>query len=709
MSQTIRTLLRHLRGTTDSPGNTTDADLLDRFVRNRAGAAFTALVVRYGPMVLGVCHRPLHDPHDAEDAFQATFLVLARRADTLGRSDSIGTWLYGVACRTAVHARVDRARRRTHERRAMARPPDEPTSAVEWADLRPVLDEEIQRLPEECRVLVVLCYLGGKTYDEAATETGCPKGTVATRLAKARGLLRDRLSGRGLTLPAAILAAMLAESARSVVAAPLLSVTVEAATTSVASAGVINLTERVLTIMSGSKLKTVVTVLVAVGLLAGTGVLAFTHGATPPVSVAKPDDGKPESKDAKPAVPTGLWQTGWLRIQEEGKDGRVLLFKPDGSMRAETVVHKTRRSALSPDGTHMLSVRVTEHGSAVFMTDVARNFEYQFSIGRLPATSPCWSADGKHIAYLGKVGGQWQVHETGGNGGEFRQITDLPNGAGMPSYSPDGQLTYLSYSKDQKADLVVGTGREANTVVAKTTISHYAWSPDGKMIAYGKPGALVFHDVDPGKEYSGKQKEVTFPSIDKRLDGHAARKIGWSPDGRAVVCSITFAGDRRQEGAKVFGDDELFVITPGGLTRSFQPGVSVQHLEWIELPARAAPGVTGLLKTVEGFRKELPPQANIGEMNGFSIKDADGKHVLLSHLNGVTRRLQVKTKGECLVLLTYLNDRDVRIRVVAAQAIEKVVGAYPTGMSLNDMTEIDTDGHREMIRRFVEKIDKLTE
>ena len=115
----------------------------------------------------------------------------------------------------------------------------------------------------------------------------------------------------------------------------------------------------------------------------------------------------------------------------------------------------------------------------------------------------------------------------------------------------------------------------------------------------------------------------------------------------------------------------MFVIPREAKARWFQPGVSVQNVEWIEFPARVAPGVKGLLKTVEGFRKELPPPANMGEMNGFSItKEGDGKHVLMSHLGGIARRLQVKTKMECLVLLTLLNDRDVRIRYIAAEAIE---------------------------------------
>ena len=112
-----------------------------------------------------------------------------------------------------------------------------------------------------------------------------------------------------------------------------------------------------------------------------------------------------------------------------------------------------------------------------------------------------------------------------------------------------------------------------------------------------------------------------------------------------------------------------------------------------------------LMKTMDGYRKEIPPPQTLSEMNGFSLKDIDGKDVLLSHLGGIARRLGVTTKAECLVLLTYLKDPDHKLRFIAADAIENVVHAYPEGMSLSDTQKIDYDGHREMVRRFVEKLE----
>src|SRR5262249_3651131 len=156
-----------------------------RFARLRDEDAFAELVRRHGPLVLGLCRRVLGDWHDAEDAFQATFLVLAKNAASLRWPEALGPWLYGVALRTARKGRARAARRRSCERQAAA---PEAVSAADptGRDLRPLLDEAVGGLPEKYRVPVVLCYLKGRTVAEAARQIGCPRGTVATRLAWAR-------------------------------------------------------------------------------------------------------------------------------------------------------------------------------------------------------------------------------------------------------------------------------------------------------------------------------------------------------------------------------------------------------------------------------------------------------------------------------------------------------------------------------------------
>jgi RNA polymerase sigma factor (sigma-70 family) len=186
-----------------------DAALLERFVVDNDEAAFEVLVQRHGPMVHGVCRRILVDSHEAEDAFQATFLVLARRAGTIRTPGAIGAWLHAVACQVATRARKARSQR---DRVLILTELDigqtNPAESVdaEWRELRPVLDEELGRLPEKYRAPVVLCYLEDRSNAEAAEQLGWPVGTVKGRLARARSLLQNRLARRGVALGAGLLA-----------------------------------------------------------------------------------------------------------------------------------------------------------------------------------------------------------------------------------------------------------------------------------------------------------------------------------------------------------------------------------------------------------------------------------------------------------------------------------------------------------------------
>jgi RNA polymerase sigma factor (sigma-70 family) len=190
-----------------------EGELLERFVAGRDEAAFAALLARHGPMVLGVCRRVLRDEHDVEDAFQATFLVLARRAGAIHDGDLVGHWLYGVAHRVSVRARALSARRHAREPAAdaaIAAAPAPSSADDARRELRAVLDEELARLPDTLRAPLVLCYLDGLTHEEAAQRLRWPVGTVRSRMARARDRLRRRLSRRGLVGDEASLIAALA-------------------------------------------------------------------------------------------------------------------------------------------------------------------------------------------------------------------------------------------------------------------------------------------------------------------------------------------------------------------------------------------------------------------------------------------------------------------------------------------------------------------
>jgi RNA polymerase sigma factor (sigma-70 family) len=189
------------------PGGLTDAQLLNRFLSKRDEAAFELLVWRHGPMVLRVCRRILRDAHAAEDAFQATFLTLACKAGSIGKQEAVSSWLYKVAYRVALRAQAGASRRITLERPlvdCLAGASTEPSDEAAWRELGPLLDAEVRRLPEKYRAAFILCYLEGKTNEEAAKELGCPKGTILSRLARARERLRKRLNQRGLAMSGAV-------------------------------------------------------------------------------------------------------------------------------------------------------------------------------------------------------------------------------------------------------------------------------------------------------------------------------------------------------------------------------------------------------------------------------------------------------------------------------------------------------------------------
>jgi RNA polymerase sigma factor (sigma-70 family) len=290
-------------------GGMTDGELLARFLSSRDDNALTALVRRHAPMVWGVCCRLLHNHHDAEDAFQATFLVLVRKAADVPRQ-AVANWLFGVARQTAVRLRATTAKRGRRETQVVNMP--EPTMPeVRDADLQSVVDEELGRLPDHYRGVIVLCDLEGMTRKEAVRQLGMPEGSVASRLARARTLLAKRLTQRGVLFSGVSVATVLsAGSASSSAPLALVASTIRAASllaagqaVSVVSAEVDALTEGVLKAMFVTKIKSVLAVVLLMGLaLAGAaGLLYQTRAADQPkeeLPAAKKDQKQGEEKQA---------------------------------------------------------------------------------------------------------------------------------------------------------------------------------------------------------------------------------------------------------------------------------------------------------------------------------------------------------------------------------------------------------------------------
>jgi RNA polymerase sigma factor (sigma-70 family) len=340
----LSTVLRHLQKVMGA-GNLDDLPdgrLLELFAAGHTEAAFAALVRRHGPLVLGVCRRLLHNTHDAEDAFQATFLILFRRARSLDRRGSVANWLYTVAYHVALRARANAARRQRRERPVHDLPQTEGRAEEVWWDLQPVLDEELQRLPEKYRAPVVLCYFQGKTNEEAAQQLGCPLGTVKSRLARARDLLGTRLARRGVTLSAGLLGAGLAQPAPAAVPAALVEATVRTAllwaagktVAGLASASAVVLAEGVLKTLIAAKLKIATTLVLAVGLaVLGAGTLtrqalAQRQGAVPAPAVQPAAQPKERPQPAPAADQAAVQPPRPEPQQEMTLTGRVLA--PDG-------------------------------------------------------------------------------------------------------------------------------------------------------------------------------------------------------------------------------------------------------------------------------------------------------------------------------------------------------------------------------------------
>jgi RNA polymerase sigma factor (sigma-70 family) len=482
----MKTVVRRLCWAALRDRDLTDGQLLERFIARREEAAFEALVQRHGPMVLGVCRRVLGNHHDAEDAFQATFLILARKAASLGSREAVGNYLYGVAYRTARRAHAMNVRRREKERRAVpsgpARSPDEA-----WQELRPILDAELNRLPDAYRLAVVLCDLEGRSRKEVAQQLRIPEGTLSSRLATARKRLAERLSRRGLALGGGI-ATLLAGRTAEAMPPPLVNATVRAglhvgaghAATAVVSGQVTALTEGVLTAMFFTKLRVATTILLVTAVL-GAGV--FLTGAAGQLEPRKEPATRTTSSGPERRLPARFLKS------DEDHIGPIA-WSPDGKMLAGATYG-----------------RIPEENGAVHVWDLKSG----------AVRHRLTDARGKFTPFDASV-----------------------------AFSPDGKLLAAAHTRigprEARAEILlweVESGKLKHALEhASVPMRCLAFSPDGKVVASGtsgKFGLVKLWDTETGKLLR------TLEDADQM-----AVHMAYSTDGKRLAV-IVQAEDRSQQ------------------------------------------------------------------------------------------------------------------------------------------------------------------
>jgi RNA polymerase sigma factor (sigma-70 family) len=511
LSSQIHNVLQHAcRLLGEGPDQATDAELLRRFVATREAAAFDKLLGRHGAMVLHVCRRLLPGAEDAEDVFQATFLLLARKADSIRHPASVGAWLHGVALRLARQARAAAARRRTHEGRASPRTAADPLDELSVREARAVLDEELLRLPEKYRAPLVLCYLEGKSRDEAARELGWSVSLVKNRLEQARDLLRLRLKRRGLSLSTALVATLLSgEPALAALPANLARSTTRAALVGTIPARVAPLVEGGLKALAGPP-RVMGALLLMASLVLGVSLLTYQVPAEPlPRKVERPREQPkvPTDRFGDPLPPGALARLGTVRFRPGLPVGHVAFSS--GGTRIVTAT---------------LNMEVNDNPVSLCLWDRATGKRLrQFGVRKMPYLAMALAPDDKTLATQDQQGPirLWDIT----TGKELRQITRGSvvyfrgetgdeaeiRGVGLV-FSPDGKAL-AARGPDRSIRLwETATGKEVCKLTADSEdASPLAFSRDGKTLATSADKMVRLWDVATGKGIARLEKQKGLP------------------------------------------------------------------------------------------------------------------------------------------------------------------------------------------------------
>jgi RNA polymerase sigma factor (sigma-70 family) len=562
----MKHLIRHVRQAAAAVPPDTDAELLAAFALDRDPAAFAAIVDRHGPMVYAACRRLLRDPNDVDDAFQAVFLVLIRKAGSV-RGAQLAGWLYGVALRTARASRKLAARRRrlddTYRARVLQAAEVRP-DPVEADDLRAVLDRELSHLTESARSAVVLCDLEGRTRKEAAAELGWPEGTLATRLARAREVLAYRLARAGVTLSVPALVTSLAAEAAAVVPPRLREAVARvAAGAGQAAASVVGIANRVPTGAGVRVFAFGAGVFVAAAAASGLILMADRPVVPPPRPVLRAPPPRADLAALAPAPREAV--DLWLVATSPTRT--VAIRDTDGAVRDPAPVPFEHEAVPAPTGTRWIKVAAQDGLPDQLLLGEAgpgparRSRLHLFTSGAPPRfADPSWSPEGLLIICCTDAfpraakGSPWQVAAVGPYCNTFLRLTGESEPVSMPRFHPDSQPAgpglAFAYRKEVGRrgnrpvyDLVLRTRLGTDTIAHRAEVIDYAFDPHGTTVAISIAGVgIILRDLWNVTE---RLVPVEAMGLDPALDYGQLR---WRPDGQALAFRPVFVRGTRFEG-----------------------------------------------------------------------------------------------------------------------------------------------------------------